>query len=162
MLPLITIITNWKYNLILINSQGKQECIPEECVPSASVAITRCQFKGGDWSVCIPGHPHPNLPTHPLWHTTWYTPPGNTCPLPQYTHPSPLVYPPPCIPPGRDLVPGMPTPRWDLGPIIPNPRMDLGPGIPITEWIWDQAYPPYGQNVKTLPSCNFVGGRLKY
>ena len=61
----------------LLKIFAKQENILVGCVPSASVAITRCQFWGGVYTRSYPP-PLVNLPlSHgsslPPWYTPWYT-----------------------------------------------------------------------------------------
>ena len=149
-------VLNWKhyrtYRLVSfdckvkwnINHIDQQECIPVGCVPSASVAITRCQYWGG-----VPSG-------------------GGVCSFPGGVTsggvPSRDVY----LPGGctfRGVYQAYPPPSWNGPGSGTPPRRNLGPCIStLPEGTWDQAYPTplwteWQTHVKTLPSRSFIGGR---
>ena len=143
----------------------KQENILVGCVPIAAVASTP---GGYTLPPAIPHYPPPHgyiltplwlYPTHRI-----YLPPRSGIPY-RWKGPGTRDTHPP-HPQERNWYQGYPTSRQDLVPLIPyptdrtwyqgypTPREDLVPGIPNTP-------PPSNRQtpVKTLPSCNFVGGR---
>ena len=164
MLPLITIITNWKYNLILINSKNlmqkeNKNAFQKNAYPplqqpsldvSSRVGVGVCVYQVIHIPICPPNLsgtppgippleipvPSPSIPTPSLW----------------YTHP--LVYP----------LEG----TWYQACPLPDGTWDQSYQTP--EWTWDQAYPsqngsgtrhthPMDRILKHyLPATSLVGG----
>ena len=137
----------------------KQENILVGCVPIAAVASTP---GGYTLPPAIPHSPPWVYPNPPM---VIPYPPDIPTPSPRYTLPLERTwyqgYPPP---PRKKLVPGIPYLQRGPGTIDTYPQ--TGPGTRDTlppERTWYQGYPTPPSNrqtpVKTLPSCDFVGGR---
>ena len=108
-----------------------QECIPVGCVPSDSVATTRCQCRGLSSGIgcTFPG----GVPSGGGYQAYPQKGPGT-----RHTHPLEGTWDQAYPPTRRDLGPGIPDPPPGnvLGPGIPTHHgKDMGPGIHTSLWL---------------------------